>query len=162
MSVTRSAMKNEPVGRSTSLMQPFVWEGTDKRGVKMKGEQDARKDGERQRQAQQADAERRRVAAQRGEGDMGEGELAGESRQQRPARGEQRIIPGNGADMRPVRPDAEGREQGDEEQQRLRGAGEGEMLHRPAYSSRRCERPNRPVGLTSSVTIRSSAPNACV
>ena len=42
MSVSRSAMKQEPVARSTSLMQPFVWEGTDKRGVKMKGEQDAR------------------------------------------------------------------------------------------------------------------------
>lgn len=42
MSVTRSAMNKEPATRSTSLMQPFVWEGTDKRGVKMKGEQDAR------------------------------------------------------------------------------------------------------------------------
>ena len=42
MSVTRSAMKKEPVSRNTSQMQPFVWEGTDKRGVKMKGEQDAR------------------------------------------------------------------------------------------------------------------------
>ena len=42
MSVTRSAMNKEPVERSTSQMQPFVWEGTDKRGVKMKGEQDAR------------------------------------------------------------------------------------------------------------------------
>ena len=39
MSVARSAIKKEPVNRSTSLMQPFVWEGTDKRGVKMKGEQ---------------------------------------------------------------------------------------------------------------------------
>lgn len=42
MAVTRNAMKNEPAGRSTSQMQPFVWEGTDKRGVKMKGEQDAK------------------------------------------------------------------------------------------------------------------------
>ena len=42
MSVTRSAMNKQPVERSTSQMQPFVWEGTDKRGVKMKGEQDAR------------------------------------------------------------------------------------------------------------------------
>lgn len=42
MSVTRSAVKKEPVDRSTSLMQPFVWEGTDKRGARMKGEQDAR------------------------------------------------------------------------------------------------------------------------
>ncbi|WP_442682276.1 type II secretion system F family protein [Stenotrophomonas sp. JC08] len=42
MSVTRSAIKNEPVARATSQMQPFVWEGTDKRGVKMKGEQPAK------------------------------------------------------------------------------------------------------------------------
>lgn len=42
MSATRSAVNKEPVARSTSQMQPFVWEGTDKRGVKMKGEQDAR------------------------------------------------------------------------------------------------------------------------
>ncbi|WP_312347170.1 type II secretion system F family protein [Stenotrophomonas acidaminiphila] len=42
MSVTRSAVNKEPVARNTSQMQPFVWEGTDKRGVKMKGEQDAR------------------------------------------------------------------------------------------------------------------------
>lgn len=32
-------MKKEPVVRSTSELQPFVWEGTDKRGIKMKGEQ---------------------------------------------------------------------------------------------------------------------------
>jgi len=32
-------MKKEPVARSTMEMAPFVWEGTDKRGVKMKGEQ---------------------------------------------------------------------------------------------------------------------------
>ncbi|WP_313401581.1 type II secretion system F family protein [Stenotrophomonas sp.] len=42
MAVTRNAIKNEPAGRSTSQMAPFVWEGTDKRGVKMKGEQDAK------------------------------------------------------------------------------------------------------------------------
>ncbi|MGE8227333.1 MAG: type II secretion system F family protein [Stenotrophomonas sp.] len=42
MAVTRNAIKNEASGRSTSQMQPFVWEGTDKRGVKMKGEQDAK------------------------------------------------------------------------------------------------------------------------
>ena len=42
VAVTRNAIKNEPAGRNTSLMQPFVWEGTDKRGVKMKGEQDAK------------------------------------------------------------------------------------------------------------------------
>ncbi|AVO31693.1 type II secretion system F family protein [Stenotrophomonas maltophilia] len=39
MSVSRSAIKKEPVARSTMDLQPFVWEGTDKRGVKMKGEQ---------------------------------------------------------------------------------------------------------------------------
>lgn len=42
MAVTRNAIKNEPAGRNTSQMLPFVWEGTDKRGVKMKGEQDAK------------------------------------------------------------------------------------------------------------------------
>ncbi|PZS74689.1 type II secretory pathway protein [Stenotrophomonas maltophilia] len=39
MSVNRSAIKKEPVARATMELQPFVWEGTDKRGVKMKGEQ---------------------------------------------------------------------------------------------------------------------------
>ncbi|MEN5286503.1 type II secretion system F family protein [Stenotrophomonas lactitubi] len=39
MSVSRSAIKKEPVARATLELQPFVWEGTDKRGVKMKGEQ---------------------------------------------------------------------------------------------------------------------------
>ena len=42
MSVSRSAIKKEPVARSTTELQPFVWEGTDKRGVKMKGEQTAK------------------------------------------------------------------------------------------------------------------------
>lgn len=42
MSVSRSAVKKEPVARSTTELQPFVWEGTDKRGVKMKGEQPAK------------------------------------------------------------------------------------------------------------------------
>ncbi len=42
MSVSRSAIKKEPVARSTMELQPFVWEGTDKRGVKMKGEQTAK------------------------------------------------------------------------------------------------------------------------
>jgi type IV pilus assembly protein PilC len=42
MSVSRSAIKKEPVARSTMELQPFVWEGTDKRGVKMKGEQAAK------------------------------------------------------------------------------------------------------------------------
>lgn len=42
MSVTRNAIKKDPIARSTSQMQPFVWQGTDKRGVKMKGEQPAK------------------------------------------------------------------------------------------------------------------------
>lgn len=42
MSVTRSAIKKEPVARNTNQLLPFVWEGTDKRGVKMKGEQQAK------------------------------------------------------------------------------------------------------------------------
>lgn len=42
MSVSRSAIKKEPVARNTAELQPFVWEGTDKRGVKMKGEQTAK------------------------------------------------------------------------------------------------------------------------
>ena len=40
MSATRSAVKKTvPVERGTSQLVPYVWEGTDKRGVKMKGEQ---------------------------------------------------------------------------------------------------------------------------
>ncbi|MBD7953833.1 type II secretion system F family protein [Stenotrophomonas sp. Sa5BUN4] len=39
MSASRSAIKKQPVARSTMELAPFVWEGTDKRGVKMKGEQ---------------------------------------------------------------------------------------------------------------------------
>jgi len=42
MSVARSAVKKAPVDRNTSQLLPFVWEGTDKRGVKMKGEQAAK------------------------------------------------------------------------------------------------------------------------
>ncbi len=42
MSVSRSTIKKEPVARGTTELQPFVWEGTDKRGVKMKGEQAAK------------------------------------------------------------------------------------------------------------------------
>lgn len=44
MSASRTAMKKPPapVERSTSQLVPFVWEGTDKRGKKMKGEQPAR------------------------------------------------------------------------------------------------------------------------
>ena len=42
MAVSRSAMKTGPVDRATSQMQPFVWEGTDKRGIKMKGEEMAK------------------------------------------------------------------------------------------------------------------------
>jgi len=40
MSATRiAAKKTVPVDRATSQLVPFVWEGTDKRGTKMKGEQ---------------------------------------------------------------------------------------------------------------------------
>ncbi len=42
MSVSRSAVKKEPVARNTTELLPFVWEGTDKRGVKMKGESPAK------------------------------------------------------------------------------------------------------------------------
>ncbi|MEE7546240.1 type II secretion system F family protein [Xanthomonas sp. Kuri4-1] len=42
MSAARSALKKEPMPRDTSQLLPFVWEGTDKRGIKMKGEQAAR------------------------------------------------------------------------------------------------------------------------
>ncbi|GAB3508713.1 type II secretion system F family protein [Pseudoxanthomonas daejeonensis] len=43
MSATRSAVKKTvPVDRATSVLVPFVWEGTDKRGMKMKGEQPAK------------------------------------------------------------------------------------------------------------------------
>ena len=43
MAVTRSAAKKSvPVDRNTSQMSVFVWEGTDKRGVKMKGEQQSK------------------------------------------------------------------------------------------------------------------------
>ncbi|RFF52367.1 type II secretion system F family protein [Xanthomonas campestris] len=43
MSAVRSTIKNKPASISAEqLMSPFVWEGTDKRGVKMKGEQVAR------------------------------------------------------------------------------------------------------------------------
>ena len=40
MSATRSAVKKTvPVELGTSQLVPIIWEGTDKRGVKMKGEQ---------------------------------------------------------------------------------------------------------------------------
>ena len=43
MAVTRSAArKSVPVARDTKRLVMFVWEGTDKRGIKMKGEQEAR------------------------------------------------------------------------------------------------------------------------
>ena len=43
MSATRSAVKKTvPVDRATMQLVPFVWEGTDKRGIKMKGEQPAK------------------------------------------------------------------------------------------------------------------------
>ena len=43
MSVVRNAIKKQVVDRSTGQqLQLFLWEGTDKRGIKMKGEQTAR------------------------------------------------------------------------------------------------------------------------
>jgi Type II secretory pathway, component PulF len=44
MSASRSAVRkpSAPVDRATSQLVPFVWEGTDKRGTKMKGEQPAK------------------------------------------------------------------------------------------------------------------------
>ncbi|MEA9564012.1 MULTISPECIES: type II secretion system F family protein [unclassified Xanthomonas] len=42
MSVARSNIKKQPIDRNVNEMVPFVWEGTDKRGIKMKGEQTAR------------------------------------------------------------------------------------------------------------------------
>ncbi|MES5814288.1 type II secretion system F family protein [Pseudoxanthomonas sp. Soil82] len=43
MSATRSAVKKTvPVERDTNRLMPFLWEGTDKRGVKMKGEAPAK------------------------------------------------------------------------------------------------------------------------
>lgn len=43
MAVTRSAAKKiEPVARNTSQLVTFVWEGNDKRGIKMKGEQQSK------------------------------------------------------------------------------------------------------------------------
>lgn len=47
MAVTRSVAKKSarttaPTARDTKQLVPFVWEGTDKRGVKMKGETEAR------------------------------------------------------------------------------------------------------------------------
>ena len=42
MAVSRTAIKNQPVDRATNQLLPFVWEGTDKRGTKMKGEQSAK------------------------------------------------------------------------------------------------------------------------
>lgn len=43
MAVTRSAVKKPaPVVRNTNQMVTFVWEGNDKRGVKMKGEQQSK------------------------------------------------------------------------------------------------------------------------
>ncbi|WP_313174495.1 type II secretion system F family protein [Stenotrophomonas sp.] len=42
MSVTRNAIKTESSARTTDPLLSFVWEGTDKRGVKMKGEQQSK------------------------------------------------------------------------------------------------------------------------
>lgn len=42
MAATRTAAKNAPVERAGNTMPMYVWEGTDKRGIKMKGEQQAK------------------------------------------------------------------------------------------------------------------------
>ncbi|QND81910.1 type II secretion system F family protein [Pseudoxanthomonas mexicana] len=42
MAVTRSAVKNAPAPVRENPLNLFVWEGTDKRGVKMKGEQSSK------------------------------------------------------------------------------------------------------------------------
>ena len=42
MAVTRSAVKNAPAPARENPLNLFVWEGTDKRGVKMKGEQSSK------------------------------------------------------------------------------------------------------------------------
>ncbi len=42
MSVTRNAIKNQSSARTMDPLSSFVWEGTDKRGVKMKGEQQSK------------------------------------------------------------------------------------------------------------------------
>ncbi|MEA9750985.1 type II secretion system F family protein [Xanthomonas campestris pv. raphani] len=42
MSTTRNAVQKASAGRTINQLMPFVWEGTDKRGVKMKGEQAAK------------------------------------------------------------------------------------------------------------------------
>jgi len=42
MSVTRNAIKNQSSARTMDSLSSFVWEGTDKRGVKMKGEQQSK------------------------------------------------------------------------------------------------------------------------
>jgi type IV pilus assembly protein PilC len=38
MAATKAAVKSAPVARNPNPLQPFVWEGLDKRGTKMKGE----------------------------------------------------------------------------------------------------------------------------
>jgi type IV pilus assembly protein PilC len=42
MAASRSAVKNAPTERAGNTMPMYVWEGTDKRGIKMKGEQQAK------------------------------------------------------------------------------------------------------------------------
>jgi type IV pilus assembly protein PilC len=42
MSATRTAAKPQPAARRPNPLEIFVWEGTDKRGIKMKGEQPAK------------------------------------------------------------------------------------------------------------------------
>lgn len=42
MAASRTAVKNAPTERTGNTMPMYVWEGTDKRGIKMKGEQQAK------------------------------------------------------------------------------------------------------------------------
>jgi type IV pilus assembly protein PilC len=42
MAASRTAVKNAPTERAGNTMPMYVWEGTDKRGIKMKGEQQAK------------------------------------------------------------------------------------------------------------------------
>jgi type IV pilus assembly protein PilC len=42
MAASRTAVKNAPTERAGNTLPTYVWEGTDKRGIKMKGEQQAK------------------------------------------------------------------------------------------------------------------------
>src|SRR5262249_10793877 len=79
--------------------------------------------GERDRELEwQAEPQRQQrgaITAERRERDMGEGELPRIAGEQRPARGEQRVIPGKCADMHPIGTGNRGCGERDEEEQRL-------------------------------------------